>query len=68
MIGIILASFGALLDEAAMIIGKKAVAARRESSILWSVLSGNLYFHERHFAMKIIGFVFLAFGIVLLAL
>ncbi|MBI4135797.1 hypothetical protein HY477_03625 [Candidatus Uhrbacteria bacterium] len=44
------------------------LAAKRSSGILWAILSGNRYFHEKHFLMKAIGFIFLATGIVLLAL
>lgn len=62
-IGVGLESFAMMFAPASIIL-----AAKRASAILWSVLSGNLYFHEQHFAMKIIGFVFLAVGIVLLAL
>ena len=43
-------------------------AAKRGSAILWAVLSGNLYFREKHFKMKLFGFAMLTLGIVLLAL
>lgn len=56
-------SFAMLFAPASVIF-----AAKRSSAILWAVLSGNLYFKEKHFVMKIIGLVFLAVGIVLLAL
>lgn len=43
-------------------------AAKRSSAVLWSIISGNMYFHEKHFLLKIGGFAGLAIGIILLAL
>ncbi|MFH1430184.1 MAG: hypothetical protein ABIG71_01510 [Candidatus Uhrbacteria bacterium] len=57
-----LGSFAMLFAPASVIL-----TAKRSSSILWSILSGNIYFHERHFIVKLIGFVILACGLILLA-
>jgi hypothetical protein len=43
------------------------VAAKRSACIFWAVLSGNHYFHEKHFLLKIFIFLVLAIGIVFLA-
>jgi hypothetical protein len=42
-------------------------AVKRASSIFWSTLSGNVYFHEHHILLKLFMFLMLASGIVLIA-
>lgn len=42
-------------------------SAKRASAIFWSILSGNFYFREQNFLVKLAAFMFLALGIVLLA-
>ena len=56
------ASFAYVLAPASVI-----TAALRSSSVLFAVLSGKIYFREKHFLAKIILFAFIAFGLVLLA-
>ncbi len=42
------------------------LAAKRSSGVLWAVLSGNRYFHEQHFLLKMTLFLLIAVGLVLL--
>lgn len=44
------------------------LAAKRSSGVLWSMLSGQVYFHEKHLVMKLIAFAVLVVGIILLAI
>lgn len=44
------------------------MAAERSSSIIWAVLSGNVYFHEKHLVTKLGILVLLIAGIILLAI
>ena len=43
-------------------------SGRRASSILWSIISGNRIFHEKHLVIKIISFVFIIIGLALLVI
>ncbi len=42
--------------------------AKRGTSVLASVISGNKYFHEKHIIIKLISFIFVVLGLVLLLL
>lgn len=59
--GSVLISFAYLFAPASII-----TSAKRSSSVLWSVITGNVVFHEKHLALKIIVLVMLSVGIVLL--
>ena len=43
-------------------------AAKRALAILWAILSGNLYFREKQFFIKMVSFIIIAVGLVLLIL
>ncbi|OHB22348.1 MAG: hypothetical protein A2939_03210 [Parcubacteria group bacterium RIFCSPLOWO2_01_FULL_48_18] len=62
-IGSAVVSFAYLYAPASII-----TSAKRSSAVLWSLLSGNVYFHERNLLLKLALGVFLAFGLALLAL
>lgn len=59
----ILESFAYLFAPASVII-----AAKRSSTIMWSIISGRVYFHEKHVLRKFLGFVVIAGALFLLAL
>ncbi len=59
--GGVLESFAYLFAPASIII-----AATRASSIIWSVISGHIYFHEKGLIVKILGMIFLILGLYLL--
>ena len=42
------------------------MAAKRSSAVLWSIISGNVYFKEKHPLIKIIAFLFIIIGMILL--
>lgn len=54
-------SFAYLFAPASII-----ATAKRSTTILWSILSGNFYFHEKKFVVKLISFIFIVVGLVLL--
>lgn len=60
-LGGVIESFAYLFAPAAII-----VAAKRSTAVLWSVLVGNFYFHEKNLILKIVLFLVLGAGIVLL--
>ena len=62
-IGTVITSFAYIFAPASII-----ASAKRSSSVLWAVLSGNKVFHEKHFILKILMFILLAGGIVLLVI
>lgn len=62
-IGGVIESFAYSFGPASIIL-----AAKRSSAILWSTLSGNFYFKEKHILFKLFLFVFLTAGIILLVL
>ncbi|MFA6177555.1 MAG: hypothetical protein WC694_01515 [Candidatus Paceibacterota bacterium] len=41
-------------------------SGKRAFSILWSIISGNKYFHEKHVLIKIISFIFIVVGLIFL--
>lgn len=45
-----------------------ATTAKRSSAIMWSMVSGGLYFHERHILFKICILILLISGLILLIL
>ncbi len=57
-----LASFAYLYAPASVI-----TSAKRSTAIMWSLISGRKIFHEKHILIKLVGFVILSVGIVLLA-
>ena len=59
--GSVLVGFAFLFGPASIIL-----TARRSSSILWAILSGNVYFQEKNLIARLIAFAFLAGGLVLL--
>jgi drug/metabolite transporter (DMT)-like permease len=44
------------------------IAAKRASAVVWSVISGNVVFHEKHLAIKIGGLILTIIGIILLTI
>lgn len=44
-----------------------ATTGKRSLNILWSMLSGNIYFHEKRFFVKFVSFLMIVVGLVLLA-
>jgi hypothetical protein len=62
-VGSLIDSFAYLFAPASII-----VAAKRSSSVLWPTISGNLYFKEKHFFSKLLMFIFLGAGIILIVL
>lgn len=60
-IGGVLVSFAYIFAAASTI-----TAAKRAISVLWSILSGNLYFKEKDLGLKITLFLLIALGIALL--
>lgn len=60
-VGSVLESFAFIFAPASVII-----AAKRSSAVLWSVLSGNMYFKEKHIILKLFLFLVFAAGIFLL--
>ena len=61
-VGGVIESFAVLFAPISIVL-----AAKRSSSVLWSVLAGRLSFHEGRFILKATAVVLLAFGLVLLA-
>lgn len=63
------ASAGSMLGSFAFLYAPASVitSAKRSSAILWSIVSGKKVFHEKHVLLKLVGFVILSVGIVLLA-
>lgn len=61
-LGGVLVSFAYLFGAASVI-----TATTRALSVLWAITSGNLYFKEKHTAVKLILFSFLAIGLVLIS-
>ena len=62
-VGGVLISFAYMFAPASTI-----TAAKRAASVLWAIIDGNLYFEEKHIALKIILFVFILLGVTLLAI
>lgn len=44
------------------------LSAYRSSAVFWSVVSGKVYFHEKHFLVKMLCLILLVGGIILLAI
>jgi len=57
----VMLSFAMLFAPASVI-----TTVKRSSTVLWSILSGNFYFHEKKFTIKLIAFVLIVAGLVLL--
>ena len=62
-IGNILVRFAYFFAPASII-----TAATRSSTIVWTIVSGRAYFHERHIAIKIFGVIGCVIGIILLSI
>jgi multidrug transporter EmrE-like cation transporter len=62
-IGSLLLSFAYVFAPASVII-----AVKRSSSVLWSVVFGRVYFHEKHIVIKIFCMLLIIAGIALLAI
>ncbi len=62
-IGTVLVSFAYLFGAASVI-----TAAKRAAGILWAMFSGNVYFKEKHFLIKLLSLVLMIIGLVFLAL
>lgn len=60
-LGTMFMSFAYLYAPASIITG-----AKRGTSVLASIFSGNRYFHEKHLIIKIVSFTFVILGLVLL--
>jgi multidrug transporter EmrE-like cation transporter len=61
-LGSVLMSFAYGLAPASIML-----AANRSSSILWAIISGNHYFHEKHILIRLFLLAVLVAGLVLLA-
>lgn len=59
--GNVVLSFAYLFAPASII-----VAAKRSFTIVWSLLSGSIYFHEKHIVLKVLAMAFLILGLILL--
>ncbi len=58
---------GAIISFAYMFAPASIImTGKRASSILWSILSGSVYFHEKHFVLKILSFILILVGLILL--
>ena len=62
-IGTVLISFAYLFAAASII-----TTVKRAAGILWAMLSGNVYFKEKHFLLKLFSLILIVVGLVLLAL
>ncbi|MBI5466045.1 MAG: hypothetical protein HY974_02015 [Candidatus Kerfeldbacteria bacterium] len=60
-IGSVVESFAYSFAPASIVL-----AAKRSSAVLWSIVSGSQYFHERHVVLKLTALGLLTVGIVLL--
>lgn len=60
--GSVLFSFAFLFGPASVI-----VTAKRSFVILWAMLSGNMYFHEKRLVIKVISLLLILAGLILLA-
>lgn len=60
---------GGLIESFAVVFAPISIvlAAKRSSSVLWSVVAGRLTFHEGRLALKVMVVLLLAIGLVLLA-
>lgn len=61
-VGGIIESFAVLFAPISIVL-----AAKRSSSVLWSVIAGRLTFHEGRLALKAMAVILLAIGLILLA-
>jgi hypothetical protein len=61
-VGGVIESFAVLFAPISIVL-----AAKRSSSVLWSVIAGGLTFRERHLTPKVAAVILLAIGLVLLA-
>ena len=43
-------------------------SGKRAASLIWSILSGSQYFHEKHILIKIFSFAFIVIGLILLVI
>ena len=60
-IGAVLGSFAYLFAPASII-----TTAKRSLSVLWSIVAGKVYFHEKHLIIKLMAFTLIIGGLVLL--
>lgn len=61
-LGSVILSFAYLFAPASII-----VTAKRSFSILWTIPSGKIYFHEKKLLIKIISFILIVIGLIFLA-
>jgi len=59
----VIAGFAFMFAPASVI-----MATSRATSVLWSIVSGNMYFHERHVVSKIIFFLLILCGLIFFVL
>lgn len=59
----VLMSFAYLFAPASII-----TTGKRSLAILWSMISGNIYFHEKKFAIKLVSLILIVAGLILLAI
>ncbi len=66
----ILAGLGTTLDLYAYAYAPASIALtfKRATSVLWSIIFGNIYFHEKKLKQKLVGFVAVTIAIILVAL
>ena len=62
-VGTVLVSFAYLFGAASVI-----TTAKRAATILWAILSGNIYFEEKHFIIKMVSLALIAIGLAFLIL
>lgn len=62
-LGTVMMSFAYVFAPASVI-----TTAKRTTEVLWSIVSGNIVFHEKHLAIKILSAILASCGLVLLTL
>ena len=62
-IGTVFISFAYLFGAASVI-----TTVKRAAAILWAMLSGNVYFKEKHFLLKLFSLLLIVIGLIFLAL
>lgn len=66
----IIKGFGGVLISFAFLFAPASIimAGKRSFTIIWSIISGNIYFKEKRLAVKIVGFLLITTGIILVAM
>lgn len=66
----LLKGFGGVLISISYIYAPASIitSGRRALSLLWSIISGNKIFHEKHIIIKTISFIFIILGLIFLVI